>query len=359
MAKKQVHWSIKNIAEKKANYNLVFGEKSNGKSYQVKHRAINNYLNTGNRFILMRRWVEDMTNLWVEKYFSDVDVEKLTDGRYNIIICYRKEIYFATVNEEGKTIKGEIMGYAVPLRAEQHFSSGSFLDVNMIVYEEFMERGGIYIAHEPDRLMAFYNTVDRKQGRTELWLVGNTVTRVNPYLRDWGLQNIIRNIKQGQIMTKVIHNEENDVTIAVEFCKSSGGKTLAIGNAAKMIDSGAWQTDPQPHLPKSKKCYKCNFKIGFYYKDFRFMCEYLLDKEDPTAFAWFIYPKYNDFKKDIIVFSDKFLPTQFYQHDIYNLTFGTPKLRALLQNFREGKIFYSDDLCGTDFKAAIDFIIRK
>lgn len=48
------------------------------------------------------------------------------------------------------------------LSTEQHFSSASFLDVDSIVFEEFMERG-TYIANEPAKLMIFYNTIDRRK----------------------------------------------------------------------------------------------------------------------------------------------------------------------------------------------------
>lgn len=140
---KQVHYNIDNITEKDATFNIIYGEKSNGKSYQVKHKkAIEHYLETGNRFILMRRWVADLSNLWIEQYFADVDVEKLTDGKYNCITVYRKVIYLSYYDvETGKTIKGEKIGYAMALSTEQHYSGGSFLDVDTIIFEEFMERG--------------------------------------------------------------------------------------------------------------------------------------------------------------------------------------------------------------------------
>lgn len=53
-----------------------------------------------------------------------------------------------------------------------------------------MERG-CYIAHEPDKLMIFYSTVDRKRGTTKLWLLGNTISRVCPYIYSWNLQRNI------------------------------------------------------------------------------------------------------------------------------------------------------------------------
>ena len=151
------------------------------------------------------------------------------------------------------------------LNQEQHMSSASFLDVDRIIFEEFVERGGKYLPQEPDRLMIFYSTIDRKRGTTKLYMVGNSITKVCPYFRAWGLDNIFRTIKQGEIKTLTIHNENNDVKLAVEFCGSSGGKTMAIGNASAMIDKGAWQTEPQPKLPKSKNEYKIMFTFGFYF----------------------------------------------------------------------------------------------
>lgn len=157
-----------------------------GKSYQVKHKkAVEYYLKTGKRFILLRRWREDISNLWIERYFADVDVSKLTNNKYNCITQYRKELFFSNYDvETKKTKRGEKIGYVVSLSTEQHLSSASFIDVDMIIFEEFMERGS-YIPHEPDRLMVFYSTVDRKRGTTKLYMVGNSISRVCPYIKEW------------------------------------------------------------------------------------------------------------------------------------------------------------------------------
>ena len=237
MANKQIHYNIDNINKIGANFNLIYGEKSNGKSYQVKHKeGVLHYLETGNKFILLRRWREDISNLWIERYFADVDVIRLTDNKYNCITQYRKELFFSNYDvETKKTKRGEKIGYVVALSTEQHMSSASFLDVDRIIFEEFMERGS-YIPHEPDRLMVFYSTVDRKRGTTKLYMVGNSISRVCPYIKEWGLDEIFRKQKQGEINLKEIQNEETKVKIAIEFCQSSGGKQMTIGNASKMID---------------------------------------------------------------------------------------------------------------------------
>jgi len=125
------------------------------------------------------------------------------------------------------------------------------------------------------------------------------------------------------------------------------------------LTSGAWQSFPQPHLPKSKNEYRTLFRCGFKYKGFKFLGEFLVDKEDLKNSCWFIYPKYSDFDKKTIVFSDEIHISKYWQRDIYNITINNDRLKHLFLSFRESQIFYSDDLCGTDFKQVIDFMIRK
>ena len=121
---------------------------------------------------------------------------------------------------------------------------------------------------------------------------------------------------------------------------------------------GAWQSYPQPHLPKSKKYYRILHRIGFEYKGFRFLGEYLIDKET-SELVWFIYPYENEFFKNTLVFSDRVMQSPMYQRNIYDITINNPNLKMLLNSFRESNIFFSDDLTGTDFKSVIDFQIRK
>lgn len=119
MSIKQIHYNIDNISKEHANFNLIYGEKSNGKSYQVKHKKaiipylesrqkelmLQNAIENKERFILLRRWKEDISNLWIEQYFADVDVEKLTNGKYNCITCYRKVLYLSVYDIENAKTK--------------------------------------------------------------------------------------------------------------------------------------------------------------------------------------------------------------------------------------------------------------
>lgn len=364
--KKTTHYNLDEIDKQGATINFIYGERSNGKSYQVKHKkAVVKYIKTHRRFILMRRWREEISSEKIEQYFADVDVTGLTGGRYNCIIMYKKQLFFATYDfDKNKTVRGEKIGYVVALNTEQNYAGASYLDVDDIIFEEFMARGA-YIGNEPDKLMNFWSTVDRKRYTTRLWLVGNTISRVCPYINEWGLHKIISNQKQGTIEvvelptgTEDDNGKELTVKLAIEHCKSSGKSSMAIGKHKDMINKGSWQSDPQPHLPKSLKDYISRFSFIFMYQDFKFVCSYLEDKETGEV-CWFIKPYDGEIKDDSIVISDQVRVSPLWQRNIYDTNFRNPRLNQLFQNFRESNIFYATDLCGTDFKQVIDFTIRK
>ena len=387
--KKINHWNIDPIESEGALINIVYGERSGGKSYQTKHkRAILKYLygikedhysnyndkekiltkciEEGTRFILIRRLESEITSEKIEGYFADVDIAKLTDDKYNTVIYYRKTIYLANYNvSTGKSIKGDKIGYVIALSVEQNYAGVSYLDVTDVIMEEFMSRKQ-YLPNEPAKLINFWNTVDRKRGTTRLWLLGNSLSRVCPYINDWELRDIFRSIKQGEIKTKWLDtggvDEETgkpiEVKVAVEWCRDSGNTSFAIGKHKDMLNKGSWQTDPQPHLPKSYSEYEVFYRIMFVFQEFKFVGEFLKDNET-GANCWYIYPYNGKIKEGTLVISDQINISNWWQRNIYDVSIKNESLHKLLDTFREQNIFYSSDLCGTDFKQVIDFQIRK
>lgn len=361
------YYDISEIKKEDAQINIIFGERSNGKSFQIKHEVIfPDYFNFGWRSVYLRRIAEEIGTGQIEDYFKDVDVRKLTKGKENCISQYRKRTYLSNFDSETLKVKRvEQFGYAMALSTEQNYAGGSYLDVHNIVYEEFMTRT-VYLAHEPSKLMNLYCTIDRKRGTTKMWLLGNTISRVCPYIHEWGLDDIFRTIKQGEIKTKYVPTGEIDdetgkprtVKIAIEYCRSTGRSSYTIGSHSDMMNTGSWQTDPQPLLPKSLKKYKCKFRFGFQYQNFKFLCDYLYDAIEKEI-CFFIYPYTKDFNNKTIVFSDRIKMSKYWQRNIYDISIPNKKLRDLFMSFKENKIFYASDICGTDFKQVKDFDIRR
>ena len=371
---KVVYYNLDNIEKENAQINLIFGERSNGKSYQVKHRkAVLPYLESveksvteRKRFMLIRRWKEEIKPEKIEQYFLDVDIYKLTEGKYNCLSLYKGKIWLSNYDPESKPQikRGDYIGYVVALSTEQTYAGASYLDVENMIFEEFMARGA-YLPHEPDKLMNLYSTVDRKRGTTKLWLVGNTISRVCPYIEEWGLHKIITEQKQGTIVTKEINTgfiddegNEESIKLAIEYCKSTGTSSHVIGKHKAMLNQGAWQSDPQPHLPMSYNEYDVMFRMMFKYGEFKFIAEYLFD--NVSEYCWYVYPyNKNEIADDILVISDEVKLNRHWQRNIYNIDIDNITLKRLLNTFRENNIYYASDLCGTDFKQAIDFDILR
>ena len=388
MSQKLIHYNLDELDNEGSQINWILGERSNGKSYQVKHKkGINRYWCDGvnkhvnykdknkvieeiiksktRRFGLIRRLQEETKPSVAINYFSDIDIYKITNGEYNTFEIYRERIYLANYDiETHKTKRGEFIGYLFALSIEQNYAGGSFLDITDLIFEEVITRK-IYLKNEPSKLMNLYCTVDRKRGTTRLWLPGNTISRVCPYFEEWGIDKLVRNIKQGEIKSVWLPTGEIDeegvpveVKISVEYCKSTGKSSFVIGKHAEMINTGAWQTEPQPHLPKSRKEYKCLYKIGFMFKTFKFIGELLTDFENHTL-VWFIFPYYKEFKNDLLVFSDIISTSPYWFRNIYSANIKNECTRQVLHTFTESNIFYASDLAGTDFKQVIDFEIKK
>ena len=125
-----------------------------------------------------------------------------------------------------------------------------------------------------------------------------------------------------------------------------------------MLNKGSWQSDPQPHLPKSYNEYKVLFRFILFFKGFKFCAELLKDK-DSSDTCWFIYPYKKEIDNKTIVISDVVKTSPYWQRDLYNAKFRNQNVNNILSTFRESNIFYATDLCGTDFKQVIDFMIKK
>ena len=354
-------YNIKKLMDEDALISILYGERSNGKSYQLKHKVMFSpeVLSGERRFMLVRRFEKEITTEKIERYFDDVNIDLLTDGKWDTVVYWRREIFLGKYNYDTfKKEKGPKIGYVVPLEKEQDYAGASFLDVDNIIFEEFMSRTR-YLYDEPNKLMNLYCTVDRKRGHVKLWLCGNSLSRVCPYLTDWDLMSLMKRQKQGTIISKQFDvGAEKPIKLSMEFCEDTGETSYTIGSHAAMLNSGSWQSDPQPHLDKSINCYNVIIRCVFEYKGFRFLGSYMMDQETGEK-VWFICDKHNDIKKGTFVFSDLVDQDSKTFRDPYTVKTKNKKMEMIFNDFRENKIFFSTDLTGTDFKQAIDFTIRR
>ena len=53
-------YSLDEILKRKAQYNVIFGERSNGKTYAVLLHGLKNFVKTGKQIAIVRRYDDDI-----------------------------------------------------------------------------------------------------------------------------------------------------------------------------------------------------------------------------------------------------------------------------------------------------------
>ena len=341
--------------EENSNFIFIYGGKSKGKSYQAKKvLMIENYLKTGKRFILLRRYDTELdkskTELYFRDYLANENLLELTDGKYNNITYISNKIFFTFTDDKGKIIKKEHIGYAIPLNCEQNFSSIlSEKDVSVIVFEEFQSRT-TYLTNECDKLMFFYSTIDREQGTTKVYFMGNAISKACPYWSYFGILNVIKEQRSNTIRSYTIDGKK----ILIEKTPVFNARRTTVGQSAGAISRGDWYSEKQPHV-KMKGHKRGLIYVNFDFSGLKFAGE--LNTDENGAPYWFIRSVEFFKKKNIYTVTNKFTPGLNTGASIYSI--GGKKFQELAKRtFTKDKIFFSTDEAGTDFNTACIFRIK-
>lgn len=349
---KQRYYRLKKILECNADYMVLLGERSNGKSYAVKEECVTRAYNAPDtsRFVLLRRWQLEIKGGLIEQYFADCPIKSITNGEYETVSYWQGKLFLANYTEEGKVARGICIGYVRGLTAEEHYKSGSYIDCDAIIYEEFTSKNG-YLPHEPTTLMSFISTVARRR-KIRVFLIGNTVSRICPYFSEWQLTGLMKQ-KQGTIDIYNINTENYDehekqvvVRVAVEFCENSGKNTLmSFGQASKMISTGAWECDTHPHLTKRLECYNLVHIVVFAYQSNKFLVRFLSDN-DGNCFCY-VEPKTSQNNKKY----DRTVSDTFEVDNLHTVGFVplSQKENILFNLIKNKKVCFSDNLTGSEF----------
>ena len=302
------YYSLNRINKKNATYNVIFGERSNGKTYATLKQALENYFETGSQFAYIRRWSVDvqpkrMNNLF-NAIIDDGYLEKLSGGKFTAIFYRTGRFYLCTYNDKGKPIYNEedIIGYAFSLSENEHNKANSYPRVTTIIFDEFLTNK-IYL---PDEFILFMNTVStivRQRTNVKIYMLGNTVNKFCPYFKEMGLTNIL-SMKQGSI--DVYTYGDSKLKVAVEYADSKkkfkkNNFYFAFNNPKlKMITGGAWELNIYPHAPVKWLPKNIIFTYFIDFNDNIYQCEII--NKDTNVFTY-IHEKTTPIKnpdKDII-----------------------------------------------------------
>ena len=256
---KEKFYTLKNILEFDADYNMIYGERSNGKTTAVLRHGLEDYVKSGyvNQLGIIRRWEEDFKGKNGKQVFEGIVnlgwVEELTNGEYNSIYYYSQRWFLCEYDEKGDRTKLQenpfALGFAIT--SEEHYKSTAYPNVKTILFDEFITRN-YYLPDEFVKYQNLLSTIIRLRTDVKIFMCGNTINKFCPYFNEMGLTGIKKQ-KRGTI--DIYTYGESELRVAVEYSdfpskKKASNKYFAFNNPKlEMITHGGWEIDIYPHLP--------------------------------------------------------------------------------------------------------------
>lgn len=356
--KKNEYYSLDNILKYDADYNVIFGERSNGKTFSVLSYGIKHHIDSGykSQIGLIRRWEEDYKGKNGSQMFSaflncqgENLIEKWTKGEYNSIYYFSQRWFLCYINENGEKVNQEhepfCMGFSIT--SEEHYKSTSYPNIDVILFDEFITRK-YYL---PDEFIKFQNllsTIIRQRDNVKIFMCGNTINKYNPYFEEMGMKNA-KNQIEGTI--DIYSYGTSALKVACEYCKSVGkskqsNKYFAFDNPKlQMITNGKWEIDIYPHLPFKYLPKDIKYKYYISFKGELLECK-VIKNNDYKSYITFIHKKTTPIKEDNenLVFSTEINPRRNY---IYNMLKSSMVISKKIYNFyKDNKVFYQNNEIG-------------
>lgn len=345
-------YSLKNILSKNAQYNIIIGERSNGKTYAVEEYGIKNYLATGETMALIRRWKEDYKGKRGQHMFdalveNDV-VKKYSKGEFDTITYYNNQWWLAKYDSDTNTyIKdSKPFCYGFALSDVEHDKSISFPTVTTIMFDEFLTRS-YYLQDEFIIFMNVLSTIIRQRDNVKIFMLGNTVNKFCPYFQELGLTHI-RNMKQGTI--DVYSYGDSKLHVAVEYCDNLNRKSkasdiyFAFNNPRlEMIKTGAWELAIYNHLPFKYRPVDIMYTFFIVFNDNIVQCEIIYKNGDLIIYCHLKTTELQVKDTDIIYTLDADSRPNFrktFLKPIDNID------KRILLLFRSNKVFYQSNDVG-------------
>lgn len=345
-------YSLDHILELKCQYNMIFGERSNGKSFAGLERIIRRWWEHGEQGAYIRRWKEDYRGKRGNQLFAGHHeagkISEITGGEWDNVKYYSGRWYLAKYDAEIDKLvsQEEPFCYAFALSDMEHDKSTTYPLVTTIVFDEFLTRS-YYL---PDEFVIFMNvlsTIIRYRDNVTIFMLGNTVNKYSPYFKEMGLKHVAE-MEPGKI--DIYSYGDSKLKVAVEYCKSieaSGKKSdlyFAFDNPAlSMITGGTWEIDVYPHCPMKFRTRDIQFIFFIEFNDCILQCEVVIL---PNCKFLYIHDKSTPIKDedDDIIFTERYDPRP---NHFRNIRKGNSKVeRSISWFFINDKVFYQDNEVG-------------
>ena len=342
-----------------AQYYILVGQRSNGKTFCVLERFIDNWWaskETESNAII-RRWEEDFNKSKGDKFFENFITNQYrgniiaskTNNKYNSIVWNLRAWWAVYVNEEGKEERRSPVpiAHSFAITQEGHYKSSAYPRIKDILFDEMVSR--TYLVDEFISFMNLLSTIIRLRDDLKIFMCGNTLSGYCPYFAEMGLKNI-RQMKQGDIdLYKMGKDGKMKIVVYMTDSITKHGKPsdvyFCFDNPALQMVTGenVWELAIYPHCPTKFKPMNIKFIYFILFDGETFQCE-IIDKDK----EWFTYihrktTPIKDEDKSIIFKQEHDYRSNFRRR----ITKPYDKLgKFILSFYASEKVFYQDNEVG-------------
>ena len=358
---KDGYYSLDPIKSVNADINIIFGERSNGKTYALNQQVIADKLKKNRPSAYLRRMDESLRPKLHKDHFKENVKNGDLKKKYDNLILRSGSWYGCHDDRSsGRLVhnfdSNDLFMITRSLNTDET-GKGSLPDMNIanIIFDEMISRHG-YLMNEFVVFMNMLSTIIRDTKDTKVWLLGNTVNWECPYFSEMGLKHVDK-MEQGTIDLYEMANKNGDnLKIAVEYTlestresKKSNSKFYSFDNPElDMIVGGKWEIGNYQHPRKTSEDDKLFLpkiigrNIYFSVSDHIVCCEVRKNKE--LGLYCIVRPYYREIDEKMKrIYTDSDILDSRYRKSLYQ----QDKIDSLIIDlYKSDKFYYTSNEVG-------------
>lgn len=209
------YFSARYALSKNALLTLCLSDRSDGKTFDCKVRALEDYEKNKDITIYMRRWKTELDSATYNNFFKEV-----WEKNKNYVRFSEWEFRYSKSKVEVKTSRNaewDTILYFIPLSVASRWKSKiqETNRIKVIDYDEYVPMDNRFLPNETALLMDFWKTVDRDRDLVQIAIFGN---RIIPFLPIFdyfnidlkiGSKDLIRLYKNDTLAVQIYSNKEH------------------------------------------------------------------------------------------------------------------------------------------------------
>lgn len=209
------YFSARFVLSKGALINLALSDRSDGKTFDCKARALEDYEKNKNITIYMRRWKTEIDSDVYNNFFNEVWENNENYKRFEEWEFKGSKTKIQV--RQNKTDKWDTIIYFIPLSVASRWKSKiqHIKRIKIIDFDEYIPMDNRYLPNEITLLLDFWKTIDRDRDIVQIGIFGNRIVPFCPIFDYFGIdlkigdKDMIRLYKDNTLAVQIYSNKEH------------------------------------------------------------------------------------------------------------------------------------------------------